>query len=808
MIWNYIKMSFRHILRHKSYVIINIAGLSIGLVCSIIIGLFVIHELSYDKFNVNKDRIYRVYLKGKMGESQLRGAWTCSSLGPAFRQEFPEVQEFVRVNRWGETVLKYNHQGYIENDFGEADSSFFRIFSIPLLKGDPDKVLASKYTLVLTEATAKKIFGDEEPVGKMLQVGNDTTYYTVTGIMADFPKNAHFYFTALSSFMTNPRAEDPTWLSNSFSTYLLLQDENMEPALSKKIPDFVNSKVGPEVEKFMGIDLDQFVKSGNEYGYFLQRLTDIHLDPSISHDQKPTNDKKYVYIFTLVAILILLMASINYTNLATARSAGRALEIGIRKISGSGKASLIGQFLVESFLLTCLSLVMALVLVELLLGPVNSILGMQLSLNLFSSWYMLPALLLLAIILGLMAGLYPSLYLAAFQPLIILTQSKKSASGGKLLRNVLVVLQLLGSVFLIFMSTVIYRQVNFMLNTNLGYDKENLLVIRRADALNKNLGVFLEEVSKLPGVLKASHSTAIPNYPNNHNGYLVEGMPIDKSYLMQTFWVDMEFLETYKLQMAQGRFFSKDFPGDSTACIINESAVKQFGFSDPMSVRVMRPLGGEEKFSYHQVVGVVKDFHYQSLHERIYPCVFFLDNRYSGWGYITVRIDPQYMKKTVAEVEKLWTRHTVNDPMVYFYFSDDYRTIYKEDRRTGTIALSFAILAIIIASLGLFGLTSFTTEQRTKEIGIRKSLGASTWKVMMLLFRNVVILLLIATVIAWGLGTWFANLWLENFVFKTSLTAWEYLLSLLIVSLISFITIAYQSYKAASTNPANALKYE
>jgi putative ABC transport system permease protein len=366
MIWNYIKMSIRHILRHKSYVIINIAGLSIGLVCSIIIGLFVIHELSYDKFNINKDRIYRVYLKGKMGESQLRGSWTCSVLGPAFHQEFPEVKDFVRVNSWGETILKYNNKGYIENDFGEADSSFFRIFSIPLLKGDPDKVLASKYSMVVNEATARKIFGEEDPVGKMIQVGNDTTYYTITGIMADFPENAHFYFSVLSSFMTNPRAEDPTWLSNSFSTYLLLQNANSEPALSKKIPDFVNSKVGPEVEKFLGIDLEQFAKSGNEYGYFLQRLTDVHLDPSISHDQKPSNDKKYIYIFSLVAILILLMASINYTNLATARSAGRALEIGIRKISGSGKGSLIWQFLIESFLLTCISLAAALVLIELL----------------------------------------------------------------------------------------------------------------------------------------------------------------------------------------------------------------------------------------------------------------------------------------------------------------------------------------------------------------------------------------------------------------------------------------------------------
>jgi putative ABC transport system permease protein len=652
MIWNLFKMSLRHIMRHRSYVVINILGLTIGLVCSIIIALFVVHELSYDKFQDKKDRIYRVYLKGKIGESQLQGAWTCSPLAPAFHQEFPEVEDFVRVNRWGEAVLKYNNKGYIENDFGEADSSFFRIFSIPLLKGDPNRVLATKYSLVLSQSTAKKIFGDEDPVGKLIQVGNDTSYYTITGIMADFPENSHFFYSALASFMTNPRATDPTWLSNSFASYLLLHDSKSAESLAKKMPAFVDQKVGPEVEKFMGIDLEQFGKSGNTYGYFLQPLLDIHLNPSIQHDQKPTNDRKYIYIFSLVAILILIMASINYTNLATARSAGRALEIGIRKISGSGKQSLIAQFLTESFILTGLSLVLALVSIELLLKPVNNILGMELSLNLVSDWYMIPGLLALALTLGLLAGIYPSFYLAAFKPILILTQSKKSVSSGKFLRNILVVLQLMGSVFLIFVSIVIYRQVSFMLNTDLGYDKENLLVIRRADALNKNLGIFLEEVSKLPGVEKAVHSTAIPNYPNNHNGYLVEGMPKDKSYLMQTSWVGMDFLDTYKLKMAQGRFFSKEFPSDSSACVINESAVRQFGFTDPLKVRIMKPEGGDQKFTYYNVVGVVKDYHYQSLHEKIYPSVFFLDQPWSGWGYISIRLNPKSINSALSEVEK------------------------------------------------------------------------------------------------------------------------------------------------------------
>lgn len=794
-------------MRHRSYVAINIIGLSIALVCTMVIGLFVQYELSYDQYHAKKDRVQRVYMKGKLGETSLKGAWTPSVLGPTFYQEFPEVEDFCRIDTWNETTIRYENKGYIEPNFGMADSSFFNIFSIPLLKGDPDKALASKYSVVLSESNANRIFGDEDPIGKSIRIGSDTSYYTVTGVMKDIPGNTHFYYSAIASFMTSPRANQSFWLSNNLSSYLLLSSPDALASLKEKIPGLVNERIGPELQEFMGVTFEEFRESENEYGYYLQDLTAIHLDPSIQHDLKPVNDKKYIYIFSLVAVLILLMASINYTNLATARSSGRALEIGMRKIVGSSRNKLIWQFLTESFILTLFALFVSIILLEIIAPSLNAILGYEISFNIFAGWYYLPALLGITVILGFLSGTYPAFFLSSFKPLGMLSKTSKSSSSGKILRNVLVVTQLTVSVFLIFSSIMIYRQVHFMLNKDLGYNKENLLVIRRAGALKEKQNTFLQEVEKFPGVTNASLSTAVPNYPNNNNGYRMEGQSGDKAYLMQTNWVDYNYLETYQIEMKEGRFFTKGYGMDSTACVINESAVKQFGLEDPLSKRFMRPVSQGE-FEYLKVIGVVKDFHYQSLRERIYPSIFILRDPETRWGYISVRLDEKANNNTVRNIENTWNKLTANDPMVYFYMNDDYETIYKEDRRTGNLALAFAILSVIIASLGLYGLTAFTTRQRTKEIGIRKANGASTRSVMLLLYKNTALLVLIASILAWSAGYFFSKNWLGNFYFRTHLSAWEFILSLGIVAFVAWITISYKSYRAASINPSDALRYE
>jgi putative ABC transport system permease protein len=803
---NFLKIFFRRMARERSYVIINVAGLAIGLFCSMLIGLFVLHELSYDRFHQQRDNIFRVYLEGKLGETELKGAWTCAPLGPALLDEYPEVVNQVRINTWGETVIQYEDKGFIEQFFGEADSGFFQIFSVPLLRGDPSKVLSSVYNLVITESTAKKIFGDQDPIGKSLRVGTDTNYYTVTGLMADIPGNSHLQLNAIGSFMTSQRSADLSWTSNSFYTYLLLAPGARRDELESKIAETVKMRVGPELEQFLGITIDEFLEAGNRYGYKLQRLTDIHLDPTVDHDLKPPHDKKYIYIFSLVAFIILVMAGINYTNLATARSSGRSKEIGIRKILGSEKRSLILQFLTESVVMVLVAMVIALVLLELLLPYLNNHLGLSLVLDYTGQWYTIPALVLLVIVLALISGIYPAFYLASFRPLQVMSgmiTGFKSRFG----RNSLVIVQMTASVLLIFSSILIYRQINFMLSRDLGYDKENMLVIRRAGALGGSLDVFLQETESLPGVIRATHSTSVPNHPNNHNGYRMEGEAGDRSFLLQTNWVDYEYIDTWDIRLSSGRFFSREYGADSSVCIINMAAVKQFGLDDPIGKVFLRPVD-QNRLQRLTVVGVAEDFHYQSLHQRIYPYIFILKHPDTRWGYISLRLRPENIRQTMVEIENTWNKLTRNTPMVYFFMEQDYDNLYREDRRTGQLSVIFSFLSIIIASLGLLGLASFTTRARTKEIGIRKVNGASTWNIILLLFKDIFLLVSISTLLAWTAGYYFATGWLRSFYFQTSLSGWEFAGSLACVLLISVMAAGWQVFRAASVNPAETLKYE
>jgi putative ABC transport system permease protein len=807
MLKNFFKISVRHMMREKSYVFINVTGLGIGLFCSILIGLFVRHELSYDSFHKNKDQIYRVYLEGKLGDTELKGAYTCPPLGPEFLEELPDVLNQVRINTWEETVLQHGDISFIEDHFGEADSGFFQIFSIPLLKGDPLTVLSSVHNLVLSESTALKIFGNEDPVGKALRAGTDTSYYTVTGVMQDFPENSHIHLNAIGSFMSNPRSEHPSWTSNSFYTYLLLQEGTNLENLQEKITETVNTKVGPELQEYLGISIEEFLEAGNAYGYKLQPLTSIHLDPTVQHDLKPSNDRKYIYIFSLVGFLILIMAGINYVNLATARSARRSLEIGIRKISGSDKMSLVIQFLAESFVMVLLAMFLALIFLELSLPYLNNFLGLNLTADYTGQWYTIPSLLLIALVLGLISGTYPAFYLASFEPMQVLSGKAKTGIKGKFQRNILVTIQMTASVLLVFSSILIYRQLDFMLSRDLGYDKENVLVIRRSQALGGRKNTFLEEINEVPGVILASHSTSVPNYPNNHNGYMMEGEAGDKTFLLQTNWVDPDYLETWKMNMREGRFFSEDFGTDSSACIINMSAVRQFGLEEPIGSVFIRPDDNNQHQAL-RVIGVADDFHYESLHDRIYPYIFILNNPDRQWGFISIRLESENIRETMNEIEKLWNQFANNSPMVYFFMEQDFDNLYKEDRRTGKLSVIFAILTIVIGSLGLFGLTSFTTRARTKEIGIRKVNGAGTGKIMLILYKDMAILILLSTAIAWTTGYYFATGWLQSFYFRTSLSVWEFAGSLLCVFLISILTISWQSYRAASANPAETLKYE
>jgi putative ABC transport system permease protein len=806
---NFFKTALRNIFRHKTYVIINIFGLAVGFACSLLIFLFVIHELSYDKFHIKYDRIYRLYLEGKMGDSEIKGSWTAAPTARTFLQEFPEVEAAVRMESWDESLIRIDDRRFIESKIALADSSFFDVFTFNLLEGDPRKALAQPHAVVLTASQAKKYFGNGEAVGQHLRIGNDSVLYTITGVMQDVPENSHFEFDLLISFLTNPRANDDFWLSNSFATYILLREGVDYTTVESKIPGIIEKYVGPQVQQALGMDIRDFIDAGNRYGIFMQPLSDVHLNTEIASGFKRPNDRKYIYIFSLVAFVILIIAGINYMNLSTARSAKRSREVGLRKVVGSTRGMLIRQFLLESVLLTIISSAIAIILVELLLPLFNNMLQTNLSVGYFSRWYVIPGLLFLALMIGFFSGSYPAWFLASYMPVKVLYGKMKAGGSNRLIRSTLVVFQFFFTIALILSSLVIYKQIRYMLNKDMGFNKEQLLVIRRADALQKKIKSFKEAVANIPDVISITNSTTVPGFPNSNNGFQIEGRPAEEAYLMWVSWVDYEFFDTYKLTLKEGREFSHDFPSDTAGMILNEEAVRRFRLTDPFTIRFIQPGFTNEERTYLNVLGIVKNFHFQSLQHEIDPHVFILKPERWDWaGYLTIRVGTDNMKQTIAMIEKTWQAFTGDEPFQYYFLDQEFEKFYKEEKRTAKIALAFSVLSIFIACLGLFGLTSFTTEQRAREISLRKVMGSSASGIILLFTREITILIALATIPAWLLSYFFLKNWLENFSYHIMLQPWEFLLSMVIVFLIALFTVGYKTYQAALMNPAEVLKYE
>ncbi len=809
MFGNFFKTAFRNIFRHKTYVIINILGLAVGFACSLMIFIFVIHELSFDKFNEKYDRIYRLYIDGKMGESEFKASWTAAPTAKAFIEEFPEVETAIRLTSWDETLVQVDDRKFIESHIAFADSDFFRIFTLPLIEGNPDKALAEPNTVVLTRSQSVKYFGKGSALGQHLRIGNDTTLYTITGVMVDVPENCHFDFDMLISFLSHPRANDDFWLSNSFSTYVLLKKGASAESVNRKLPDLMRKYVGPQVEKTLGLDLEAFAEKGNKYGIYMQPLSDIHLNPEIGSDFKQANDRRYIYIFSGIAFLILIVAGINYMNLSTARSTKRSREVGLRKVMGSSRSLLIRQFMVESVLLTLISLGLAILIVELLLPVFNNMLQTNLVVGYFSKWYVIPGLILLAFLIGILSGSYPAWFLASFVPVKVLYGKIKLGLSNVRIRSILVVFQFMISIALILGSMIIYKQIHYMINKDLGFDKEQLLVIRRMEAMHKKIIPFKDEISKIPGVVSSTNSTAIPGYPNNNNGFQIEGRPAEAAYLMQVNWVDYDYLNTYKIPLKEGRMFQKDFASDSTMMIINEEAVRRFALTDPFNVRFIEPGKTLEERRFHNVIGITRNFHYQSLRMSIDPCVFILKPEGWDWaGYLTIRLNKDNIDQTIDQINKTWHKFTNDEPFQYFFLDQEFEKFYKEEKRTAHIAVAFSILAIFIACLGLFGLTSFATEQRAREISLRKVLGSSLFGIMLLFVREVLVLISISTVLAWIITYFLMNKWLQNFHYRISMQFGEFFLSFVITLLIALLTVCYRTYRAGTANPAEVLKYE
>jgi len=806
MFSNLIKHSIRSFKRQRAYIIINILGLSIGIACSLLIAIYVLNEASYDKYNTKKDRIYRAILNGKIGGQEVTTASSPAIMGPVMVKEFPEIEDFLRMNGRGPTVLEYNNQTFTEDHLVEADSSFFNFFSIPVLKGDLKNLLNAPRKVVLSESTAKKIFGNENPIDKPIKIGSDTVRYTITGVMADIPENSHFEANIISSFMTNPRSKSTIWMNNSFSTYFLLKPNSSYNTVDAKYPELLQKYVGPEIQQYTGISLTDFISQGNKYRFYLQNLSDIHLDTSIQQDFKASADPKYLKIFGGIAILIVLIAAINFMNLSTAQASRRAKEVGIKKVAGSTRGMLVTQFLSESFILSFISLILALIFIKATLPYFNNLLGAKLVLNLFAAWYTIPLLLLFSVFVGFLSGSYPAFFLSSFNPYEVLKGSVKNSMQNGRLRRVLVVFQFAVSILLIVGTMIMYRQIKYMLNKDVGFNKEQLIVINRAEALGSKMKSFKESVKNIPGVVNIASSTAIPGRTNNNNGYMMEGRK-DETFLMATSWVDYDFLETYGMTLVSGRSFKESFTSDKDACIINESAQKDFKITDIDKARFMEPRDSG-KINYLPVIGVVKNFNYESLRNPIKPYILKFQNDNMLWGYITVRLSAQNYSKTITAIEDKWKEFVSNNPLQYYFLDADFELMYKQEKQNAQMAVIFSILAIFIAALGLFGLTSFTVEQRTKEIGVRKAMGSSVTGIYIVISREVIILVSVSALIAWPVVYYWAGKWLENFYYKINLGFFTLAIGLAIALGIAVLTISYRILRAARVNPAQSLKYE
>lgn len=792
--------------KHIGYLILNIIGLTIGLTSFLLITIYVLHELSYDRFHKNYENIYRIKVKGVMAGATLDQAITAAPMAETLLADYPEVLKAVRINRSGAWLVKYGENRFNEDGVLFADSSFFSVFDFKLLSGDPKTALSNPRSMILTEKFARKYFGNEDPIGKRISLEADTNLYTVTGVIQNIPANSHFKFDMLGSLNSLGDSRSTEWLNHNYFTYIVLKEGVKKTTMEAKFPEVVLKYVGPQIKKYIGISIEDFQRAGNQFGYELEPLKDIHLKGAPQYQIEPSGSITTVYIFAVIALLILVIAIINYINLATAKSAGRAKEVGIRKVSGSDKTGLILQFVGESLIIVTIATIIASLLVLVITPSFNHLIGKEISLKLFSGKGFI-GIIALIVVVGTAAGAYPAFVLASFNPIEVLKGTLNPGSISKTLRGILVVFQFTVSIVIIIGALVVYRQLNFMTSADMGIIKDNLLVIRRPDALDKKLESVKEQILQIPGVEKIANATAIPGTNNfNNNAFFLDNDPTKATYLINQDRVSFGFAEVMGIKLAEGRFFSKEYGTDTTAIMINETAVKFLGLTDPVGKYILRP-SNPGKFDKLRIVGVMKDFNIASLHDKITPvCFTLMGGNYEG--YLCVRLNGKNIQEVIKSIENVWKDYSNRQPFQYSFFADEFNKNYETEFKTGRIFILFSVLAILIACLGLIGLITYMTTIRTREVGIRKTFGASRRIIVTLLSREVVVLILISSLVAYPVAYFGIKIWLQSFAEKIGVSPIIYIVASIIGLAIGWLSIIYQALKAAAYNPAESLRYK
>ncbi len=812
---NFIRVTIRSISKNKVFNVINISGLAIGLASSIFILLYIISETSYDRFNERSADIYRLYLDGKMGGSEIKGAWCAPIMGPVMHEEVPEIETYCRVDFARNLLMWFNPENkYLENRVMYADSTFFDVFTINLLEGDPATCLDEPNTILISESKLDQYFPDGNPIGKSIAMNNDSALFTVTGVVEDAPRTSHFVYDFICSYATDERSRSTNWFSSWMQTYFLVRPGTEQKALDDKINASMIENMRPQLQQFMGITPEEFFEAGNRYGIFTQPLLAIHLDKEIAVPSdigyRPVGNRTYLVIFGVIAFFVLVIASINFMNLSTARSLGRAKEVSLRKVVGSDRKQLIKQFLFESVFLSFLSLIIALLLVIVLLNPFNNLAGLNLEFGDIFRWYMIPSFVLLAMLVGLLSGSYPAFVLASFKPIFALKGNASVRNGTTVLRNVLVIVQFSISMIIIAGTLVIYWQFRYMTNKDLGFDKEQLVVMERIGPLDNQVPVFMDELKAHASILAATNSGAYLGTVNNTSTYGIKGRSIEDSPMFAVYRTDEDFMETYQFELAtpDSRFLSEAFGSDSSACLVNEAAVRKYNLEDPMNQVLIEP--GQGGFQTElRIIGVVKDHHFSSLKQEISAQVIMLRSGASG-GYITMRLagGKDNIEAGLKHIDEKWKEFTNDQPLQYFFLDEELNSYYAEEKRTGAITMIFSILAILIASLGLFGLTLYNSQKRIREIGLRKALGATENNIIGLVSKSVIYAVGISILIAMPVAYFMMQDWLRDFPYNMGFQPLLFLIAALLSVIIAMVTVIITSLKAARTNPAICLHYE
>jgi len=803
MFGNYLKSAWRNIKRNKLFSFINILGLSIGIATFFLITLYVKNELSYDRFNKNADNIARVIFQASINGGKINESVTMAPVAQTLKNDFPQVQDATRILNNGTPKIKYKDKEFKDDKFAYVDPNFFSIFTLPMIEGDVKTALAQPNTVVITQTTAKKYFGKEDALGKSIALADVSQPYKITGVIKDVPANSHFHFDMFASMEGRPDAKSDSWMGGGFHTYLLLKPGANIQQMETGFPEMVKKYMGPQIQQAMGLSLQQFITKGNSLGFKLQKLTDIHLHSNTNNEFEPGGNASYVYIFAGVALFMLIVACINFINLSTAGASKRAKEVGIRKVIGSGRWQLVKQFLSESILLALFAVIVAFILAESVLPAFNNISGQNLQISLE------PILILtgLGLFVGIIAGLYPAFYLSSFKPVAVLKGKVAGNHKSFGIRSGLVVFQFFISVALIIGTIVVYRQMKFMQNKDLGFDKDQIITIPNSYALGKNEKVFEQEMLKHPGIVSATLSNYKPVGPSSYNNALAYPKGNDQLIVDGVdYHVDEQYIPTMGMKMVSGRNFSKDFATDTTAIILNETAAKALGWNDQTAIdkTVIRQNSDRGSNVPFHVIGVVKNFNFRSLHEAISPLFMSLQQE-SG---LIFRIKTADVAALLASMQKEWDKFNTGEAFSYNFMDDLFDKTYATEAKTGTILNIFALMIILVACLGLFGLVTYTAEQRTKEIGIRKVLGASVPQITEMLSKDFLKLVLLASLIAFPVAWWGMNTWLQSFAYRINISWWIFAVAAIAALLIALITVSFKAIKAALANPADSLRSE